>query len=105
MPMPEASAYLSASELADLIGCKANQRRTIVRWLENNGWPFVIDRNGIPTVARAYHDKKLGIEMEPASARLDAAADVFARRSARSLLRRPISLPHHDGQHDLDADQ
>ena len=88
MPMPEASAYLSASELADLIGCKANQRRTIVRWLENNGWPFVIDRNGIPKVARAYHDKKLGIEMEPASTRLDSGPNLDAFKPLDGLKRR-----------------
>jgi hypothetical protein len=61
------SDYLSAFELADLIGCKPNQRSAMTRWLETNGWPFVIDRNGLPKVARLYRDQKLGIATAEAS--------------------------------------
>jgi hypothetical protein len=56
--------YLSSSELADLIGCKPNQRTIMANWLAANQWPFVVDRNGIPKVARAYRDKKRGIGSE-----------------------------------------
>ncbi|RRA01122.1 DUF4224 domain-containing protein [Burkholderia cepacia] len=54
------STYLTAKELADLIGCKPNQRATMARWLDRNGWRYVIDINGLPKVTRAFHDQKLG---------------------------------------------
>jgi hypothetical protein len=55
------SDYLTASELADLVGCKPNQRTTMIRWLDNNGWIYAVDRSGLAKVARAYRDRKLGI--------------------------------------------
>ncbi|KVD48645.1 hypothetical protein WS61_07440 [Burkholderia sp. ABCPW 11] len=58
------SAYLTAGELADLVGCKPNQRATMARWLDRNGWRYVVDTNGLPKVARAFHDQKLGIAPE-----------------------------------------
>lgn len=58
------SDYLTAQQLADLIGCKPNQRTIMTKWLADNQWPFVIDRNGVPKVARAYRNKKLGISDE-----------------------------------------
>jgi hypothetical protein len=54
------SSYLSADELADLIGCKANQRTAMATWLKKNHWAFVVDRNGLPKVSRAFHDAKMG---------------------------------------------
>ncbi len=57
--------YLTASELADLVGCKLNQRSIMIRWLENRRWKYVADRNGLPKVARAYQQKKLGVSDEP----------------------------------------
>jgi hypothetical protein len=54
------SAYLSADELADLIGCKPNQRLAMAAWLTKNRWPHVLDRNGLPKVSRAFHDAKMG---------------------------------------------
>ncbi len=55
------SGYLSASELAELIGCNPNQRSIMARWLDANGWKWERGRNGLPRVARAYHDKRMGI--------------------------------------------
>ena len=73
------SEYLSSHELADLIGCKPNQRTLMARWLEDNGRPFVIDRNGIPKVARAYRDRKLGIETaDPVSTKYAAGPNLEA---------------------------
>jgi hypothetical protein len=73
------SDYLTSQELADLIGCKPNQRTLMARWLEDNGWPFVIDRNGIPKVARVYRDRKLGIETADAvSTKYDASPNLEA---------------------------
>lgn len=48
--------YLTATELAELIGCKQNSYSCMVRWLKSNGWPFVVKISGFPSVSRAYHD-------------------------------------------------
>ncbi|MGF6444353.1 DUF4224 domain-containing protein [Paraburkholderia youngii] len=55
------SDYLTAHELADLIDCKPNQRTAMQRWLKDNRWKFVVDRNGLPKVSRTYRDMKLGV--------------------------------------------
>lgn len=55
------SDYLSSHELADLIGCKHNQRAIMIRWLARNHWKFAVDMNGIPKVARGYHERKMGL--------------------------------------------
>jgi hypothetical protein len=57
---PSPSAYLTADELADLIGCKPNQRVAMAEWLKKNRWPHVLDRNNFPKVSRAFHDAKMG---------------------------------------------
>lgn len=77
---PSMSDYLSAHELADLVGCKHNQRSIMIRWLERNNWTFVVDKNGIPKVMRTYRDRKLGIiDSTSADDRYDATPnlDVF----------------------------
>ncbi|BET09387.1 MULTISPECIES: DUF4224 domain-containing protein [Pandoraea] len=56
--------YLSMHELAELIGCKANQRALMMKWLTAHRWRYVVDAHGQPKVARAYRDKKLGIANE-----------------------------------------
>lgn len=61
------SDYLSAEELADLVNCKKNQRAVMRGWLEENHWRFVLDKTGLPKVARAYRDKKLGVSDEKTS--------------------------------------
>ncbi|SUD65846.1 Uncharacterised protein [Pandoraea pnomenusa] len=53
--------YLSMHELAELIGCKPNQRSAMMKWLDANRWRYVVDSHGQPKVARAYRDKKMGI--------------------------------------------
>jgi len=55
------SAYLSADELADLVGCKRNQRSAMTAWLTANRWAFAIDCKGMPKVALAHHDRQMGI--------------------------------------------
>lgn len=55
------SQYLTASELAELVGCKPNQKKSMQDWLSNRSWRFELDKSGLPKVARAYHDKKMGI--------------------------------------------
>jgi hypothetical protein len=58
------SKYLSAVELADLVGCKMNQRKIMQDWLNKNHWRYETDKTGLPKVAKAFHDKKLGIAEE-----------------------------------------
>jgi hypothetical protein len=72
------SDYLTAQELADLIGCKPNQRTAMNHWLTDNHWRFVVDKNGLPKVAREYRDKKLGISTDSKPTKFDAAPNLQA---------------------------
>jgi hypothetical protein len=45
--------FLSAAELASLIGCEGNQHQEIAKWLDHHHWGYVMDKNGLPKVARA----------------------------------------------------
>lgn len=63
------TGYLSASELAELVDCKPNQRSRMVTWLSSHKWRFEIGASGLPRVARAYHDKKMGISEESTRSR------------------------------------
>ncbi|WP_186028446.1 DUF4224 domain-containing protein [Burkholderia gladioli] len=73
------SDYLTAHELADLVGCKPNQRAAMARWLDRNHWRYATDANGLPKVARAYHDQKLGLSTsKPKSTRYDAGPNLQA---------------------------
>lgn len=53
------NALLTRDELAALTGRKrASGQRD---WLVSAGWPFVLDADGFPRVARAVFDRHLGI--------------------------------------------
>ena len=67
--MNAANAYLSANELAELVDCKPNQRSKMVNWLTAHRWRFEVGASGLPRVARAYHDKKMGISEETTRSR------------------------------------
>lgn len=62
-------SYLPSSELADLVGCQPNQRATMLNWPAANRWRHEVDSKGMPKVARAHHDKKMGITDEKAVAK------------------------------------
>jgi hypothetical protein len=64
-----ANDYLSAAELAALIECKPNQRAKMIAWLSANRWRFEVGSSGLPRVARAYHDRKMGISEEKTPAK------------------------------------
>lgn len=64
--MTQATGYLTASELAELVDCKPNQRTKMATWLAEHHWKFEIGSSGLPKVARAYHDRKMGITEEKA---------------------------------------
>lgn len=51
--------YLGRSELRELTGTPIRARQ--IRWLAQQGWPHVVDVHGRVLVARAYHDKQMGI--------------------------------------------
>lgn len=79
-------SYLSVSELAELVGCRPNQKSRMITWLAKQGWRYVIDVTGAPKVARQYHDKKMGIGNQDArnqhaeSPNLDAFTEGTNRR-------------------------
>jgi hypothetical protein len=56
--------YLSTDELAELVDCKPNQRSKMITWLTSHRWRFEVASTGVPRVARAYHDRKMGITEE-----------------------------------------
>jgi len=60
-----AGGYLSADELAELVDCKPNQRNRMAVWLRERKWKFEVGSTGLPKVARAYHDRMMGITDEP----------------------------------------
>lgn len=51
--------FLSRNELAELVGCRPESRACMRRWLVRHNWPFEVDRNGLPKVARAYYDARM----------------------------------------------
>lgn len=51
--------YLSAQELADLIGCAPNSFACMRRYLTRNNWPFAPTLRGFPHVSRAYYDARM----------------------------------------------
>lgn len=51
--------YLTAGELASLIGCRPNSYSCMRRWLTRNEWPFSVTITGFPSVSRAYHDARM----------------------------------------------
>jgi hypothetical protein len=67
------SDRLSANELAEIVGCKPNQRCRMAAWLRKHHWKHEIDSNGLPVVARAYRDRKLGVNEEPSQAKYEDA--------------------------------
>jgi hypothetical protein len=76
------SDYLSADELADLVGCRPNQRSVMGKWLSDRRWRFVLDRNQFPKVARSYYRKKLGLEDDGPSQAFATGPNLEIRRHA-----------------------
>lgn len=74
----KATSYLTADELAELVDCKPNQRCKMVTWLKDNKWRYEVAASGLPKVARAYHDRKMGITEEKAKAQYAEAPNLHA---------------------------
>jgi hypothetical protein len=77
------SDYLSADELADLVDCKPNQRVKMAAWLDANRWEYVVGSSGLPKVARAYRDRKMGISEGKAQSKYAETPNLqaFAQRA------------------------
>jgi hypothetical protein len=50
----------------------------MVRWLDGHRWRYVMDKNGLPKVARAYYNRKLGIEEAKTPAKYDDTPNLQA---------------------------
>ncbi|MDK6077902.1 DUF4224 domain-containing protein [Massilia varians] len=53
------SRYLTAAELAELIGCSPHSFACMKRYLTRNNWPFEPNLRGFPQVSREYHDARM----------------------------------------------
>lgn len=73
-----ANGYLSADELAELVDCKPNQRCKMAEWLKANKWRYEIGSSGLPRVARAYHDRKMGVTEEKQNTKYAEAPNLDA---------------------------
>lgn len=62
------SKYLTAAELAELIGCSPHSFACMRRYLARNNWPFEPNLRGFPQVARDYHDSRMAGSMPAGSA-------------------------------------
>ena len=51
--------YLTADELAELIGCAPTSFACMRRHLARNSWPFEPNLRGFPQVSREYHDARM----------------------------------------------
>lgn len=55
------SPYLTPDELADLTD--ARSRKTQEKWLQSNGFVFVVSVRGHIKVLRTHHDAMMGLRM------------------------------------------
>lgn len=74
--------YLTADELAELIGCAPTSFACMRRYLERHSWPFEPNLRGFPRVSRAYHDARMsGIAApgEPSDAAAEPDFSMFSQ--------------------------
>ncbi|MCG2585976.1 DUF4224 domain-containing protein [Massilia sp. TS11] len=57
------NGYLSADELAALIGCKPNSYACMRRYLKSRNWPFEPNLRGFPCISRDYYNRRLAGEL------------------------------------------
>ena len=53
------NTYLTAAELAELIGCAPTSFACMRRYLARHHWPFEPNLRGFPQVSRAYHAARM----------------------------------------------
>jgi hypothetical protein len=61
------TTYLTADELAELIGCAPTSFACMRRYLERHSWPFEPNLRGFPRVSRAYHDARMSGATSPSA--------------------------------------
>lgn len=71
--------FLTTEQIERLTGRR--QAAAQIKWLKAEGWVFTIDADGLPVVATAYADKRMGVVTKPARRmpRLDGLATAGAR--------------------------
>lgn len=62
------NTYLTAAELAELIGCAPNSFACMRRYLARHNWPFEPNIRGFPQVSRAYHHARMHGMITPGAA-------------------------------------
>lgn len=53
------NTYLTAAELAELIGCAPTSFACMWRYLARNNWHFEPNIRGFPQASRAYHHARM----------------------------------------------
>ena len=61
------NTYLTAAELAELLGCAPTSFACMRRYLARNNWPFEPNIRGFPQVSRAYHAARMSGLAPPAA--------------------------------------
>lgn len=56
-------------------------------WLTKNAWSFVVDRNGLPNVLRAYRDQRLGMKAAVVDDSLESGPNLDAFRDEIQKMR------------------
>ena len=51
--------HLTAEELAEMIGCRANSFACMRRYLDKHRWPYAPNLRGFPKVSRDYYDARM----------------------------------------------
>lgn len=80
------NTYLTAAELAELIGCAPTSFACMRRYLARNNWPFEPNIRGFPQVSRAYHAARMsGLAAPVAQQCADVEPDfsMFEKRGRR----------------------
>jgi hypothetical protein len=72
------TTYLTADELAELIGCAPTSFACMRRYLERHSWPFEPNLRGFPRVSRAYHDTRMSGAPAPGAPPAAAAEPDFS---------------------------
>lgn len=72
------STYLTAADLAELIGCAPTSFACMRRYLARHRWPFEPNIRGFPQVSRAYHAARMNGGTTPATAPDEATEPDFS---------------------------
>jgi hypothetical protein len=57
--MGDNMSHLTADELAEMIGCRANSFACMRRYLTKHNWPYAPNLRGFPKVSRDYYEARM----------------------------------------------